>query len=557
MEKYGILQAFKIIWIYSNAKEKFFLVGLFILNLIRALSPLIPPLILSCIVSKISGEEAFFIFFTFPASFSTFQVILICFTIFTIILFLESATRALIKLYSANMSAKINTCALNLVLEPRKNTKLNLTDGEVNYIIKNASENVAQFLETFLVKFLAPILSAIIAIIYIITIDIITLPVLLATLVLLGGCVTFRMVNDKRTYKDIENISGIISNNSLNVIENLPLINFIKSRANELKISRELNASYFKHEKRRILTYILYWAMVYLVEFGCIIGIFFLILKSDMSTAELINTSIILITYLLKIFDSFTNLGFALGNLQQQAIKVCRLNKIVVPKDKAITFTDEYKLPKSIKISKITIKNLHIKIGEVDKNNINFAFYKNKLNCIVGKSGSGKSTLINYLLGLKEYKEGKIIVNDKYEIKSFFFENKRFSIALQENAFFDRSVVENVAYPEVVLNKKAKQLVKYFNIQELFKRNYYYEQNVNDKSFKNSFSGGEKRRISLIKCFSAKAEVYLLDEPTNDLDDKNLEKLIKLLEKLKAKAVVIMITHDKRLVDISENVIKI
>lgn len=508
-------------------------------------------------MSKISGERAFFLFFTFPDTLSTFDVILICFAIFTIILFLESAIRALIKLYSANMSAKINTQALNLVLEPRKNTKLSLTDGEVNYIIKNASENVAQFLETFLIKFIAPILSAIIAIIYISSMNIMTLPILVATLVLLGACVIFRMIKDKKTYKNIENISGIISNNSLNVIENLPMINFIKSRASELKISRDLNANYFKHEKRRITTLILYWLMVILIEFGCFIGIFFLILKSDMSTAELINSSIILITYLLKIFDSYTNLGFALGNLQQQAIKVCRLNKIVVPKDKTIIFTDEYKLPKSIKISKITIKDLHLKIGEIDKSNINFAFYKNKLNCIVGKSGSGKSTLINYLLGLKEYNEGEIIVNDKYQIKSFFFENKRFSIALQENAFFDRSIVENVMYPETTLNKKATKLIKYFNMQELFKRNYYYKQSATDKSFKNSFSGGEKRRINLIKCFSANAEVYLLDEPTNDLDNKNVEKLIKLIEKLKSKAIVIMITHDKRLVDISENVIKI
>lgn len=557
MREYGIFDVFKIIWACSNKKDKFYFVALFILNFIRTITPLVPPLVLSCVVSKLLNEPAFFVFFTFPESMSTISVIAICFGIFSIIYFLESSVRALLKLYASKMTTKLNTYALYLVLEPRKNTELNLTDGEVNYIIKNASENLAPFVEDFLVKFVTPIASAIIAIVYVGMMNVITLPILIVTLLLLAVCVVFRMIKDKRVYRNIENINGKISNNSLNVIENLPIINFIKSSPHEIGISERLNGDYYRNEKTRINTYILYWLMVGIVEFACIVSVFAVILNASITTAELVNTTIILITYLLKIFDNFTNLGFALGNLQQEAIKVCRIYKIMPLKKELIVKTNEHTLPARIAINKINIKNLTINIGSVNKSGLEFAFYKNKLNCIVGKSGAGKTTIVNYLLGLKEYQTGSIIVNDKYAIRSFFFENKRFSVTLQDYTCFDRSVVENIMYPEVKLNKKAERLIKYFDIKDLIERNYYNKLNESNPTFKTSFSGGEKRRINLIKCLSKKAQVYIFDEPTNDLDGKNIEKFINLVKKLKNKAMVIIITHDKRIVEIAENVVNV
>ena len=557
MREYGIFDVFKIIWACSNKKDKFYFVALFILNFIRTITPLVPPLVLSCVVSKLLNEPAFFVFFTFPESMSTISVIAICFGIFSVIYFLESSVRALLKLYASKMTTKLNTYALYLVLEPRKNTELNLTDGEVNYIIKNASENLAPFVEDFLVKFITPIASAIIAIVYVGMMNVITLPILIVTLLLLAVCVVFRMIKDKRVYRNIENINGKISNNSLNVIENLPIINFIKSSPHEIGISERLNGDYYRNEKTRINTYILYWLMVGIVEFACIVSVFAVILNASMTTAELVNTTIILITYLLKIFDNFTNLGFALGNLQQEAIKVCRIYKIMPLKKELIVKTNEHTLPARIAINKINIRNLTINIGSVNKSGLEFAFYKNKLNCIVGKSGAGKTTIVNYLLGLKEYQTGSIIVNDKYAIRSFFFENKRFSVTLQDNTCFDRSVVENIMYPEVNLNKKAERLIKYFDIKDLIERNYYDKLNGSSPTFKTSFSGGEKRRINLIKCLSKKAQVYIFDEPTNDLDGKNIEKFINLVKKLKNKAMVIIITHDKRIVEIAENVVNV
>lgn len=554
--KNSIISAFKLIWQVSNKKERFYLIGLFFLSLLRTIRSLITPLILACIVSKLSNEPAFFIFFNFSDEISTIGLICILFIIYCLSAIIESGVRALIKLFSAKMMGKVNTYAVDTILEPRKNTRLNITNGEINYIIKSASENVCDFIERSMVEILVPLFSCVISIIYIVSVEILTLPVLMVALTLVGLLVYFRMFRDKKIFSKLEKLNEKTSNNSLNIIENLPFINFIKSRKREVEIERDLNARYYKNEKKRIITYILYWAGIYLVQTVSFVVILYLVINKTLTTAEIINIIIVIFTYLTNIFNYVTSFGFALGAIQQRAIKICRIYNLVPKREELI---EKYeKFPTNVKIENIKIKDFTIKIGEICNSNISFALNKGEINCIVGKSGSGKSTLINCLLGINEYPEGTIIVNDKYEIPSFFFENERFSIAFQDSYFFDRSVKENLSYPDAKLSDSALRLIKYFKLEELMNRRYNFSTSEeSDTSFKNTFSGGEKRRFNLVRCLSKKAEVYILDEPTNDLDAKNVSRLLKLLNQLKDKAIVVIISHDERIMDISTNKIEL
>ncbi len=554
--KNSIISALKLIWQVSNKKERFYLIGLFFLSLLRTIRSLITPLILACIVSKLSNEPAFFIFFNFPDEISTIGLICILFIIYCLSAIIESGVRALIKLFSARMMGKVNTYAVDTILEPRKNTRLNITNGEINYIIKSASENVCDFIERSMVEILVPLFSCVISIIYIVSVEILTLPVLMVALTLVGLLVYFRMFRDKKIFSKLEKLNEKTSNNSLNIIENLPFINFIKSRKREVEIERDLNAIYYKNEKKRIITYILYWAGIYLVQTVSFVVILYLVINKTLTTAEIINIIIVIFTYLTNIFNYVTSFGFALGAIQQRAIKICRIYNLVPKQEELIEKCE--KLPSNVKIENIKIKDLTIKIGEICNSNISFALNKGEINCIIGKSGSGKSTLINCLLGINEYPEGTIIVNDKYEIPSFFFENERFSIAFQDSYFFDRSVKENLSYPDAKLGDSALRLIKYFKLEELMNRKYNFSASEeSDTSFKNTFSGGEKRRFNLVRCLSKKAEVYILDEPTNDLDAKNVSRLLKLLNQLKDKAIVVIISHDERIMDISTNKIEL
>lgn len=542
----GIRGAFSLIWRISDAREKFYLIGLFFLSLLRTFRTLISPLILTCIVSKISNEPAFFIFFTFPSDFSTIGMIAILFAVYFLTAVIESGVRALIKLYSAKMMGKMNTKAIDWVLEYRKNMEFNLTKGEINYIIKNASENVCNFIERVVVHFVVPLLSCTMAIIYISTVEILALPVLLVSLAIVSLLIYFRMFRDKKVYAVLEKISEKTSNNSLNVIENIPFISFVKSKQLEVQIEKELNKLYYNNEKKRICTYILYWLGIYLIQVASFVLILWLTIRKAVSTAEIINYVIVIFTYLNNIFSYVTNFGYSLGLIQQYGIKICRMNLLIPKKDDLIEKCD--KLPATLKIKKISLKDYSFNIGNAKQENLNADFYAGQINCVYGKSGCGKSALINCMLGLYSHDSGELIINDEYQIPSLFFENEKVAVALQSNSLFDRSVENNIAYPETELSVRALHLVKIFNLQKLLDR---------EGVFKNNFSGGEQRRFNFVRCLSKKADVYILDEPTNDLDETNVNRLIKLLEKLKEKAIIIIISHDSRIIKIAENKLKL
>ena len=69
-----------------------------------------------------------------------------------------------------------------------------------------------------------------------------------------------------------------------------------------------------------------------------------------------------------------------------------------------------------------------------------------------------------------------------------------------------------------------------------------------------TLSGGEKKRINLARAFIKPADLYILDEPTNELDKKNVDIVLKILKQLKKRAIVVVISHDARVIEISDKV---
>ena len=119
----------------------------------------------------------------------------------------------------------------------------------------------------------------------------------------------------------------------------------------------------------------------------------------------------------------------------------------------------------------------------------------------------------------------------------------------QDSLLFDRSLKENIAYPDDNLNEKAEELIDKFNIKKIINRNV-------QTSIKNILSGGEKKRVDLIRTLSKDKDIYLFDEPTNELDGENvkiaLEEIRNVVNKNK---IVILISHDDRCFEIADEII--
>ena len=146
-----------------------------------------------------------------------------------------------------------------------------------------------------------------------------------------------------------------------------------------------------------------------------------------------------------------------------------------------------------------------------------------------------------------------VMTNQKYfpAEKMMFLKEKLKDIS-QDSILFDRPISQNVAYPEDNLDDKMKELVTVFDINHLVDRDDI------SGSLAGTLSGGEKKRIDIVRTISKDRDIYLFDEPTNDLDPVNVERVLEQIKNLAlSNKIVIVVSHDKRCVNIADEIVKL
>ena len=113
---------------------------------------------------------------------------------------------------------------------------------------------------------------------------------------------------------------------------------------------------------------------------------------------------------------------------------------------------------------------------------------------------------------------------------------------------------ENIAYNSTLNKDRAMELLEAFNLREFIDK-YGFDYIISDQA--NNISGGERKRLSVIRAIYKEAPVYILDEPSAELDADNIIRLKKVLLGLKGKAAVIISTHDRELFEIGDNIIDV
>lgn len=170
-------------------------------------------------------------------------------------------------------------------------------------------------------------------------------------------------------------------------------------------------------------------------------------------------------------------------------------------------------------------KIYHNKNGDVKAlNQINLSFVKSGMTFIVGESGCGKTTLIN-ILCQKDHDYSGSVEYDGY------VECIEQDIVLMENM----SIEDNL-----LLIKNDKVM-----IDELLKRFHLF----NKKQKVKLLSGGEKKRVQIIRSLLTDAMYFVCDEPTASLDHENSIHVMELLKELSKDKGIIIVTHDLALKD--------
>ena len=150
---------------------------------------------------------------------------------------------------------------------------------------------------------------------------------------------------------------------------------------------------------------------------------------------------------------------------------------------------------------------------------------------LIGINGTGKSTLLKIIAGLEEPDEGSIIRGKKVRI----------GYLSQTPDFDDRlSILQNV-----VLNQKAEE--EYHNLEGEANAMLLKLGITDTSAFVNTLSGGQKKRVALVRTLLTPAELLVLDEPTNHLDHEMAQWLEEYL--IKYRGAFLMVTHDRYFLD--------
>lgn len=168
-------------------------------------------------------------------------------------------------------------------------------------------------------------------------------------------------------------------------------------------------------------------------------------------------------------------------------------------------------------------------------NNFTYKLKEDDRIGIVGSNGSGKSTLLNILSGKMKADSGELKIGQTVKIGYFTQENEDFNQ--------DIRVIDYISdYHDNIYASKILE-------------NFLFTKDM-QANFISNLSGGEKRRLRLLKVLSQNPNVLLLDEPTNDLDIETLNILEEFISDFKGP--VIVVSHDRYFLDkIASNIIEI
>lgn len=269
------------------------------------------------------------------------------------------------------------------------------------------------------------------------------------------------------------------------------------------------------------------------------------VIRGEMSIGSLT----LLGSYLSMLLDSTNYLLMMSKKYREASVYYHRINEIfAVEKQVAGKW-------RRLKISSIEVKIDEFKYDEnLVLKNKHMKFEKGKIYCLRGKNGRGKSTLINTMIGLYSNEFKGDILYDGYSLTNYDMNNIRkqyFGIMEQETILLSGPISENIVFDRYYTSTTFQELASLFNISYLTKKNYDIDINKSN-TYENMLSGGEKQKIALLRTFIKDPQIIILDEPTAALDEETRKRLIQYLHKICYNRIIIIVTHDKKLIEVCD-----
>ena len=217
-------------------------------------------------------------------------------------------------------------------------------------------------------------------------------------------------------------------------------------------------------------------------------------------------------------------------------------------------------LPEDYQIESINLKNVSFcyENNKTIFNNINKKIKKSSSIGITGDSGVGKTTLIHLLSGILKPVEGEILV-DEYNLGNLNNWTDKIAYVSQKPFIMDSSIRENVCLGDKLDTIGEKKLNDIYSLAGL--DNFIENLKLKDLSqlgeSGNLVSGGQIQRIGIARALYKKAQIFLLDEITSNLDENVKIKILQNLIDLKSGRIIFLISHDKKILEYCDDFINL
>jgi len=202
---------------------------------------------------------------------------------------------------------------------------------------------------------------------------------------------------------------------------------------------------------------------------------------------------------------------------------------------------------------KMSVRNLNFYYGNVlALKNVNLDILTNHVTALIGPSGCGKTTFLRCLNRMNDVVEGARaegqILLDGEDIYSPEVDpvqiRRRIGMVFQKSNPFPKTVFENVAYGLRIDSSYSKAELT-ARVEKSLRDAALWEEikdRLNDRAFE--LSGGQQQRLCIARALAVEPGVILMDEPASALDPIATLKIEELIQELKKKYTIIIVTHN-------------
>lgn len=195
---------------------------------------------------------------------------------------------------------------------------------------------------------------------------------------------------------------------------------------------------------------------------------------------------------------------------------------------------------------KIEMKDIYKSFGKNDVlKGVDFTLNEGEIHALVGENGAGKSTLMNILSGVLPKDKGEILIDGKKVEINNTNDAKKYGISfihqelsdwpeltVMDNIFMNNELRKGIFLDKDAMRKKSIELLKRFDLD------------IDPDTKVSKLSVGQRQMMEIAKANLNKVNVLILDEPTSALTNNEIDKLFKLIKRLRDQKVsMIYISH--------------